>query len=362
VLRVAYDVTISARASTGVGVYARALRAALATRPIDIRDWQYPLGEPGRPVTRLANGARLARWFCDEVDRRARREAVAVYHSTTSLGPLRARGPVVMTVHDATTLTMPLNTGVATRAFLRLFSVVAARRADAVIAPSRAAAAAIADEYRIPSSRIRVMPLGVDPRFRSVTADDVARVRRGFGLKHPYVLFVGAEVPRKNVARLVEAFALIADAFPDVHLVLAGPANFRSAAVNARIDQFRLGDRVRRLNEVPREDLPALYAGSACLAHVALCEGFGLPVAEAMAAGTPVVTSNCSSMPEVAGDAAICVDPLSVEDIAQGLSRMLRDSAVADTCRTRGRARSLMFDWSTTAQQTETLYREISGQ
>jgi alpha-1,3-rhamnosyl/mannosyltransferase len=127
------------------------------------------------------------------------------------------------------------------------------------------------------------------------------------------------------------------------------------------VRRARLDARVHRLEAVARGDLPAIYAGAACLAFVSLCEGFGLPVAEAMAAGTPVVTSNRSSMPEVAGDAALLVDPCSVDAIADGISRVLEDSALAEDLRRRGRIRSAVFDWSVTAAVTERVYRTVSG-
>jgi alpha-1,3-rhamnosyl/mannosyltransferase len=118
---------------------------------------------------------------------------------------------------------------------------------------------------------------------------------------------------------------------------------------------------VRRLGEVGEADLPAIYAGAACLGYVSECEGFGLPVIEAMAAGTPVVTSNTSALPEVAGGAALLVDPWSIEAIADGLERVLSDTALADALRVRGRARSGEFDWSRTAAGTEEIYRQVCG-
>lgn len=359
-MRIAYDVTVSARTATGVGVYARELLAALGARGLDIRRWQRPLAASGPRVNRLANGVRLAGWFGVGAHRRAAREAISVYHSTTSIGPLRRRHPVVITVHDATQVTMPTGRGLADRAFQQVFRVEAARRADVILTPSHAAARAISDAYGIPASRIRVTPLGVAARFRTVSPADVNSARARYGLPVRYVLYVGAQPPRKNLSRLIDAFASLADAHADVHLVLAGPADRRDRSLDTRAADRRIAHRVHAI-DVPPDDLPAVYAGAACLAYVSLAEGFGLPIAEAMAAGTPVVTSNCSSMPEVAGGAALCVDPRSVDAIGEGMGRLLGDSALADDLRQRGRARSQVFDWAVTADLTERAYRDVSG-
>jgi glycosyltransferase involved in cell wall biosynthesis len=284
-----------------------------------------------------------------------------VYHSTTSFGPLRRRCPVVITLHDATAVTMPYHRGPGDRAFRSLFSVQSARRADAILAPTRAAADEVSAAYGVPASRIHVAHLGVTAAFHEVTRAAVERVRARYGLRFPYVLYVGAEPPRKNLARLVEAFAALASRCPDVHLVLAGPERSRDHTVDARVRRAGLDARVHRLDGVTRDDLPAIHAGAACLAFVSLCEGFGLPVVEAMAAGTPVVTSNRSAMPEVAGGAALLVDPLSVDAIAEGIGRVLGDTGLADELRRKGRIRSEAFDWSETAAGTERVYGAVAG-
>lgn len=360
-LRIAFDMTVSGRATTGVGVYARELLAALQARQsVEVCEWRHPLLAPGGSVTRVINGARLAVWYGVGLGRKVERANVDVCHATTSLGPLQVRRPTVMTVHDATLLTMPIRRGIADRLFRRAFTLTAARRADAIITPTSASRDAVSMAYGIPRDRIRVVPLGVSPAFRQVTPAAVQRVRARHHLDFPYVLHVGATPPRKNLCRLVQAFAGLGPHLRDVRLVLAGPVPHDHAA-EALIERLHLGPRVCRLGDVPREDLPALYAGAACLATVSLCEGFGLPAAEAMAAGTPVVASDCSAMPEVTGGAAVPVDPRSVGAITEGLSRVLDDTKLAEDLRRRGRARSLAFDWAVTADLTERVYREVAG-
>ena len=358
-MRVAFDVTVSARAVTGVGVYARHLYEALVARHVDVRAWQYPLGATGRGVRRIANGTRLAAWQGVVVGHRARREGISVVHATTSVGPLGVHCPVVLTIHDATTVTMPIRTHPADRLFHRIFSVGAARRAAAILAPTQVAADAIAEHYRVPRARIHVVALGVADRFRQVTSADVLAARCTYGLERPYVLFVGADTPRKNLQTLVRAMALVGATHTDVELVCAGPTGPHAATLDAVGRAAGLRRPIRRLGEIAERSLPGLYAGAACVAYVSLCEGFGLPVAEAMAAGAPVVTSNRSSMPEVAGGAAMLVDPTSAEAVADGLGRVLGDDALATRLRAAGRVRSTAFDWRRTAQLTEQVYLAV---
>ena len=362
VLRIAFDTTVSGRSTTGVGVYARELLAALRVREsIDLCEWRRPLAPSGRSVDRMVNGLRLAAWYGAGLGHRFERKSIDLYHATTSLGPLRLRRPVVMTIHDSSGLTMPIHGGIADRLFRQVFGVAAARSADAILVPTRVSGEAVSIAYGVPMDRIRVAPLGVAAAFRQVTPTAVQTIRARYRLNFPYVLHVGAEPPRKNLSRLVEAFAGLGPSLRDVRLVLAGPSALRDRHADALVERLRLGLRVCRLGIVPRDDLPALYAGAACLASVSLCEGFGLPIVEAMAAGTPVVTSDCSAMPEVAGDAAVFVDPWSVDAIAAGLNLVLGDASLADDLRRRGRARSLVFDWSVTADLTERVYREVAG-
>jgi glycosyltransferase involved in cell wall biosynthesis len=195
------------------------------------------------------------------------------------------------------------------------------------------------------------VPLGVD--VLPVSDDDVTRVTRQHGVTRPYVLFVGTVEPRKNLPRVVDAFARIGR--PDVELVLVGPTGWNEDVAPA---VAALGARARALGFVPRHDLAPLYAGAAAFVYPSLREGFGLPVLEAMAQGTPVVTSAATSTAEVAGDAALLVDPFDVDAIAAAIDRALTDGEVARRLRDAGRARAAEFPWSRTAEMTLAVYRE----
>jgi glycosyltransferase involved in cell wall biosynthesis len=360
-MRIAFDTTMSARSLTGVGVYARELLPALLQRGLDVQCWQQPLRPSGQRWHRVLNGVRLAAWEGSGAARRCVADDIAVFHATATYGPLAVRRPVVLTLHDATSLTMPVETGLAERLFHRLFSVEAARRADVVLAPTTVAAEAIVECFRVPAERIRVVPLGVAGHFFEVTPGMVALTRQRYGLARPYLLYVGADTPRKNLATLVHVLERLRRPLPDLELILAGPPSPRDAQLDRLARDVGVAAQLRRLGHVKDRDLPALYAGAACVTYVSLCEGFGLPIIEAMAAGAPVVTSNCSSMPEVAGGAAMLIDPTSPDAIAAAVEQVIGHSDVAAALREAGRARSRQFEWRRTARLTEQAYRDVSG-
>jgi glycosyltransferase involved in cell wall biosynthesis len=231
-----------------------------------------------------------------------------------------------------------------------------------VIVPSHAAREEVARTYRIPIARLRVIPEAAASRFRPVPRAGQAATVARYGLRPPYVLFVGADVPRKNVPRLLEAYAAARrDAGIDAQLVWVGPPRPATRATRTAARRLGAGLDLRRLDRVPDEDLPALYSAAGCLAYPSLAEGFGLPILEAMACGTPVLTSACSAMPEVAGDAALLADPRSTEAITAGLVRLLTEPKLRDELSRRGLARARGFTWERTARATEAVYRDAAA-
>jgi glycosyltransferase involved in cell wall biosynthesis len=216
------------------------------------------------------------------------------------------------------------------------------RRADLLLVPSRATADDLAT-LGFDSGKVRVVPWGVEAA--AVDEADLARVRDRYGLPERFVLFVGTVEPRKNLARLAEAMGYMSDAMP---LVVAGAAGWGDAPPS--------GNGVRFLGFVPPPDLPALYAAAAVFAYPSLQEGYGMPVVEAMAQGTPVVTSAGSATEEVAGGAAVLVDPHDAMSIADGIGRAIADG---DRLVAAGRARAATLSWDHTADLTVAAYREV---
>lgn len=279
---------------------------------------------------------------------------VDVVHATAVAVP-PTRAPLVMTIHDLAFLAEP---GQATRHGLRFFrrgTELARRHARLVLVPS-AATAAECRAAGFDPDRLRVVPWGVD--IHPVTDDDVVAARRRHGLDRPYVLFVGTIEPRKNLAGVIGAVAALAGR--DLDLVVVGPDGWNED-LDARLQALDgSGIGVRRLGFLAPDRLPALYAGAAAFCFPSLREGFGMPVLDALAHGAPVVTSAGTATAEVAGDAALLVDPTDHGAIGAALARILDDEGLADDLRARGRARAATYTWDRTAELTAAAYAEVA--
>jgi glycosyltransferase involved in cell wall biosynthesis len=247
-------------------------------------------------------------------------------------------------------------------AYMRLFLPGSIRRADRIIAISRNTAKDVAELFAPDPARVSVAELGVDiPPPAAFAPEHVDEVRRCHALTRPYIFYCGTLSPRKNVARALEAFAQLRTEIPHDFVVTAGKSwNDRATLEKARA--LGLGERFRQLGDVPASDMHALYRMADAFVYVSLYEGFGLPILEAMACGCPVLTSNTSSIPEVAGDAALMVDPLDVGAITDGLRRIVTDRVFADDLRRRGQARAATFTWDETARRVLAVLQGVSEQ
>lgn len=270
----------------------------------------------------------------------------------------------VLVVHDLAFEVYPRTAPQIDERWRRRFAR-AVRRCGAVIVPSVSAKGDLVARYGVPEDRVRAIPHGVDAEaFASVPPEELARVRARYGIVGPYVLFVGGLEPRKNVVGLVRAFAASGI---DASLVIAGGRVRWFPAEEARIfaDARRLPEPVRSrvilTGYVSEPDKRALIAGATALAYPSLYEGFGFPVLEAMAAGTPVLTSNVSSLPEVAGEAALLVDPKDEHAIAEGLRRIVHDEPLRERLIGPGRARAAGFTWEATARATAEVLHAVAA-
>lgn len=273
---------------------------------------------------------------------------------------------LVLTIHDLAFRLHPETAPMATRRWLaRLDRAV--RAAAEVIAVSEATRRDLLELYPVDPQRVTVIHHGVDTeRFRPAPSEEVERIRRRHGIDGPYVLFLGGLEPRKNLPGLVGGWAALPD---DVRpgLVLAGasvPWN-PEGRVELEATLAALAPAARRgvvlTGYVGHRDKVALLTGAEALAFASLYEGFGFPILEAMAVGTPVVTSDVSSMPEVAGNAAVLVDPRSEEAVAEGLGRVLVDRGLRDRLRKAGRERVRLFDWEDAARRHVTVLHRAAG-
>jgi glycosyltransferase involved in cell wall biosynthesis len=276
-------------------------------------------------------------------------------HEPVFVGPLVAPCPVVITIHDLSFIRYPHLFRPANRLYLTVMTQLSVRRARRLIAVSKHAAGEAERLLGVPREKVDVVYHGVDPVFRPLPPGEVAAFRRRRELPDRFILFVGTQEPRKNLERLIEAFARIPQG--EAKLVLVGGKGWLYDDLFAKIEALSLRDAVVFPGYVGSEELPLWYNAATAFAYPSLYEGFGMPVTEALACGTPVVTSTSSSLPEAAGGAALLVDPEDVEAIATGLTRILDDDTLREALTERGLAHARTFDWSRTARETVRVYR-----
>jgi glycosyltransferase involved in cell wall biosynthesis len=281
--------------------------------------------------------------------------------SPFTLGRWSGRFARVTTLHDAIAFRYPEGYPWLNNLLHRRYVPATLHNVDAVITDSQAASSDLQRFLGLVPEKLCVVPLAAGREFRVLDPDEVAATLGRYGLTQPYILHIGAQQARKNAARLLEAFATVHAQLPACRLVLAGPSQWRHADLRQQVAARGLDGAVSWLGYVPDANLPAVYNGASVFAFPSLYEGFGLPVLEAMACGTPVVCSNATSLPEVAGDAALLVDPYSVDSIAAGLLRVLTDHDLRADLRQQGLQRAAQFAWERTARETLAAYQQVLG-
>ncbi|ANJ67605.1 hypothetical protein A9404_09600 [Halothiobacillus diazotrophicus] len=375
-------------ARTGIGFYTQHLVESLRAHPDvtslvgfsggeifqgDAVSWVFD--EPSSQTAGL--GQRLAPWLrripgAYDLRQRRRNWAAArilpayaktgyIYHEPNFI-PVRYPGKQVITVHDLSHVHQPAFHPPARVAYLNARLGPAMSRADVILTDSHFVAEEIQSVYGVPEERVYVAHLGVSPDFRPRTADETASTRAGFQLRdRGFVLSVATLEPRKNLIRLIDAYARLPSTLRSAYpLVLVGGVGWQNADLLTRVQAMESAGELIRTGYLPQAQVLDLYASAAIFAYPSLYEGFGLPVLEAFASGTPVLTSNVASLPEVSGGAAIEVDPHSIQDIADGLHRLLEDSALRVRIVQQGLDRAQLFSWTRCAEQTLDAYRILS--
>jgi glycosyltransferase involved in cell wall biosynthesis len=283
-----------------------------------------------------------------------------LFHATEHLLlPLRGV-PTVLTVHDLIFRLLPGQHKPLNRWYLNLSMPLFCRRAAHIIAISEQTRRDVVSAYGVPADKISVIYEAADPRFRPQSPEAIAAARARYHLPERYLLSVGTIEPRKNLARLLAAFErLKAEGLTDA-LVLAGKRGWLTGEFDAALERSPSKQAVVFPGFVADADLPAVYAGAQVLVMPSLYEGFGLPVLEGMACGVPVACSNCSSLPEIAGQAALFFEPTDAYDISDALRRLLRDPELQDALRGAGLRQAGRFSWERTAQETLAVYRRLT--
>ncbi len=253
---------------------------------------------------------------------------------------------VVLTVHDLSPLAVPQFYNLKARIwhwFINIPKLLA--RANNLVAVSEFTKTSMMEMLNIPEHKITVAPLGVDhDNYRpNLSVDKLRDVRNRYGLPGDFILFVGTVEPRKNLSRLIEALEQVKE---PISLVIAGRLGWKYSALLRQIDQSPKRRFIKLLGYVPEADKPYIMKLARVFAYPSMYEGFGLPVLEAMAVGTPVLTSNVSSLPEVAGDSALLINPYNVSDIAEGLTRLHLDDQLRQYYSAKGIERSKLFTWT----------------
>ena len=296
------------------------------------------------------------------IPRTLRRLRADLYHSPYYLMPYWPGVPTVVTVYDLIPLLFPQHVSPTARLLFRWMTALALRAASRVIVISQATRRDLLTFYHLPPQKVTAIPLAADPGFHPPPPAEVNRVRRKYdALPENYLLYLGINKPHKNLVRLIDAFSRFTFHVSRFTLVIAGAWDSRYPEPRQRAEALGLENVVRFLGPVPEADLPALYSGATLFVFPSLYEGFGLPVLEAMACGTPVVCSNTSSLPEIVGEAALTFDPLDVTEMAAKIEEALHDEALREEMRGKGLQQAAKFSWERTAQETLKVYREVTN-
>ncbi|NIM91040.1 MAG: glycosyltransferase [Candidatus Aminicenantes bacterium] len=280
-------------------------------------------------------------------------------HSPTPL-ILPTKGKKIVTVYDLFFLDFPLLTDRETRKNFTVRIKDSLLKADGVIAISEFTRNQLLERFPLDEKKVKTIYLGLDPEFHTeVSAAEEEEVRKKFSLPPSFIFFVGAMEPRKNLLRLIEALKITHEKHQKTPLVIVGREGLDYRNLEKKISQLKLQDWVRMMGYLPDEEVKIFYRLASVFAFPSLCEGFGLPVIEAMARGLPVATSKTSALPEVGQDAALYFHPEDPEDIADKLIQALEDEELRQTLKERGKKRALDFDWHTTAAETLSFYEQL---
>ena len=284
-----------------------------------------------------------------------------IIHATDHYIPNVGKAPLVATLMDAIPLSHPEWTNSSLRSIKNYFWKRTAKWADKIITISEFSKIQISEKFRIPKDKIIVIPLGVAERwFKEIPESVIANVVTKYQLNKDFFLFIGTLQPRKNISRLIEAYLSLPDAIKNNRpLVIVGRAGWGCRDLVNKLSSNYFGSSVRWLEHLPEDDLLPLLKGANALVYPTLYEGFGLPVLEAFASKVPVISSNTTSIPEVAGDAALLTDPYDSSSIALGMQKIIEDPNLSSDLIKKGYLRALDYTWERTARETLMVYHQL---
>jgi glycosyltransferase involved in cell wall biosynthesis len=366
-LRVAWDNCVARRDKAGTGTYAARLLEQFTKRPelrMDVLNGWHLAGK-GFAAAATRTAADML-WTHACLPALVWKLGADLLHSPAFVAPIAASCPVVITIHDVTYLLYPSHFANSWTTYLRLVMPPAVRSAAAIICGSENSKHDISKAYDIAPNKVRVVPYGVDHKRFHPGATLDAKWAQAMGIRDGYVLHVGTFSYRKNIPTLLRAVALLRDKgkWGERQVVLAGSQNLSlkgAPEVFAAIQELDLSGCVVLTGHIPDEHVAGLNAYASMLVMPSLYEGFGFPVVEAMAVGTPVICSNTSSLPEVAGDAAILFPPEDQHALAEAMQDVIENRSLAEELRHKGFEQARSFSWQRNAEQTIGIYRDVTG-
>jgi glycosyltransferase involved in cell wall biosynthesis len=370
---IAFDATSAPARPAGAGRYTISLIKAL-TRVDQEHDYLIYAREhsllafadlgPNATIVKAGPLSRARRyaWEQTALPLDLRRRGARLLHSPHHTTPLVSPCPRVVTVHDVTFFLIPERYPLTRRLFFQAATYLSTKRAKAILVPSHSAATDLRVVLHPSAAKVHITYEGVDPAFRPIDATESARVCGRHGLLPGYLFSLGTLEPGKNRSTLLRALRRLRDEGRDLQLAIAGQRGWGDEAMEGELSRLGLRAHVRFTGYVPETDLPALYSAASVFVFPSLHEGFGLPALEALACGTPVVTSNRSALPEVVGDAALVVDPEDSDAISAAITRLLDEPDLSLLLRQAGLERAATFTWEACARATLKVYREVLGE
>jgi glycosyltransferase involved in cell wall biosynthesis len=288
------------------------------------------------------------------------RTRAGLFHGTLNVVPLLSPVPTVVTVHDLAFIRFPQTFRAYNRTYLDFATRTSVKRAAAILAVSEHTRRELVGLLGVDPARVVVTPNAARAHFRPPDPAALQRFRVRKGLPERFILYVGTVEPRKNLVSLLEAYARL-PAELQLPLLIGGGKGWLYQPLFERLAQLGLGDRVQPVGYLDEAELPLWYAAATLFAFPSIYEGFGMPPLEAMACGTPVLTSNGASLPEVVGDAGLMVPPLDIDAMAAALTRLLRDADLRSELRERGLRRARQFSWHASAERTHAVYSRVAS-
>ncbi|AXI24803.1 glycosyl transferase family 1 [Methanofervidicoccus sp. A16] len=272
---------------------------------------------------------------------------------------LRENQKKVITVHDIMPYIFNQYHHLLLRCSYKFFLLKTLRTADKIISVSYNTKKDIIKYFKIPEDKIKVIYHGIDRNYKPLPEEEIESIKKKYNINYPFILYTGGLAPNKNVERLIYAFYKLKKKLPEYKLIITGIKRYKYKSIFETIDKLNLQKDIIFTGYVPEEDLPALYNAADLFVYPSIYEGFGLPPLEAMACGTPVITSNTSSLPEVVGDAGIMVDPYDVDGLSKAMYEVLTNDGLREELRKKGLERAKLFSWKECAEEHLKVYEEV---